>query len=259
MLPDEIANEYSDLSIPLASPPPAVFLPLRSRSAKSFLKGLNKDSGTGPDLIPAFVLKQCADSLAIPISRLARRILDSGEWPDCWRSHWILPLHKRGPLSDYDCYRGIQLTAQLSKVLERFLAPLFVPHLERVGAFGRNQFAYRQGRGSRDAILYVTLRWLQSFSSGRRVALYCSDVSGAFDHVDKDRLLAKLRGFGCDPRVYAIISSWLEERTARVVVQGHESKVIYMCHMVYQGTVWGLVLWTSFFFRRVYGNPRRRV
>ena len=223
------------------------FLSLRTRSAKSYLKQLREDSGTGPDLTPAIVLKRCANSLALPVAKLARRIIDTGEWPRCWREHWILPLHKRGALSDCDRYRGIQLTAQLSKVVERFLAPHFAPRLDRLGAFGSHQFAYCHGRGARDAIFYVVLRWLCSFSVGRRIALYCSDVSGAFDRVDAARLLSKLRGFGVDARPVAVISSWLESRSARVIVQGHKSKEVFMINMVYQGTVWGPVLWITFF------------
>eukprot|EP00959_Pyramimonas_sp_CCMP1952_P418212 8761676-Pyramimonas_sp.AAC.1 len=88
--------------------------------------------------------------------------------------------------------------------------PFFAPRLECIGAFGSHQFAYCPGRGARDAILYVVLRWLLAFAGGRRVALYCSDVSGAFDRVDASRLMLKLRGFGVDPRLCDIISSWLE-------------------------------------------------
>eukprot|EP00969_Alexandrium_andersonii_P138301 6115714-Alexandrium_andersonii.AAC.1 len=61
--------------------------------------------------------------------------------------------------------------------MERFLAPLFVPRLISLDAFGPSQFAYVPGRGARDAIMIFVLSWLAAFASGRRVALYCADVS----------------------------------------------------------------------------------
>eukprot|EP00969_Alexandrium_andersonii_P242777 10724344-Alexandrium_andersonii.AAC.1 len=61
--------------------------------------------------------------------------------------------------------------------MERFLAPLFISRLISLDAFGPSQFAYVSGRGTRDAIVIFVLSWLTAFASGRRVALYCADVS----------------------------------------------------------------------------------
>ena len=240
-------NIFSDLSEVLAPPSPHAFLRLRTRAAKHILSDLFADSGTGPDLVPARVLKMCAAELALPVCLLARKIVEQSRWPECWCEHWICPLHKKRTVVDPDNYRGIQLTAQLSKAVERFVGELFVPRLEQVGAFGPFQFAYRKGHGARDAILYFTLSWLSSFALGFRIALYCSDVSGAFDHVDASRLTAKLQSFSLPPPLVSLISSWLRQRSACVVVSGQKSSPITMNDMVYQGTVWGPPLWNTYF------------
>eukprot|EP00969_Alexandrium_andersonii_P290159 12824829-Alexandrium_andersonii.AAC.1 len=65
--------------------------------------------------------------------------------------------------------------------MERLLAPRFIPRLLTLNAFGPAQFAYIPGRGARDAIVLFLATWLAAFAAGRRVALYCSDVAGAFD------------------------------------------------------------------------------
>ena len=84
-------------------------------------------------------------------------------------------------------------------------------------------------------------------SRGRVIALYCSDVSGAFHKVSRDRLLAKLRAAKVHPQVFNVLKSWLRLRTASVAVQGSLSDPVDMEHMVYQGTVWGPPLWNTFF------------
>ena len=91
------------------------FLLVRTRHAKSLLRSLQESSGTGPDLLPTRILKNCANSLALPVALLARAILRAGSWPRLWCTHWICPLFKKRSLSDPLNYRGIQLTAQLSK------------------------------------------------------------------------------------------------------------------------------------------------
>ena len=110
-------------------------------------------------------------------------ILSSGEWPQLWRQHWVAPLHKKKSVYQPDNYRGIHLTAQLSKVVERLLKTLYSPYLSDISAFGPNQFAYTVGRGARDALALLMITWVQALGIGQKVAVYCSDVSGASDRV----------------------------------------------------------------------------
>ena len=131
------------------------------------LASLDVDSSTGPDLLPTRILKLCAPALALPVSWLARRILTTGRWPETWCRHWSLPLFKKGSPTSPGNYRGIHLTAQISKVCERVLAPLFIPHLEASLSFGVRQFAYSKGKGCRDALLLMTTAWPSYLSMGQ--------------------------------------------------------------------------------------------
>eukprot|EP00959_Pyramimonas_sp_CCMP1952_P013198 278612-Pyramimonas_sp.AAC.1 len=89
-----------------------------TRSARAAPPPLRRDSGAGPDLLPAGVLKQCSTSLAAPVADLARLILRTGQLPLPRREHWAHPLHKNPAATCPDNCRGIQETAQLSKVVE---------------------------------------------------------------------------------------------------------------------------------------------
>ena len=115
-------------------------------------------------------------------------------------------------------------------------------------AYGENQFAYSPGRGARDALLFLVLTWLLLMVNGRKIALYCSDVSGVFDKVDADRLIFKLCCLGINSLLLFVFSSWLRYRTAKeVLVGGTVSQDISMSNMVYQGTVWGPAFWNCFY------------
>ena len=61
-------------------------------------------------------------------------------------------LFKRKLVSDPQNYRAINLTTQVSKVVERVLCPWIAQRLERF-AFGDAQFAYGKKCGARDAAL----------------------------------------------------------------------------------------------------------
>ena len=208
---------------------------------------LRQDSGTGPDLLPARILKNCAASLAKPVLLLTLCILSSGVWPELWLQHWVAPLYKKKSVFQPGNYRGIHLTAQLSKVVERLLKLLYFPHLMSSLAFGPRQFAYTTGRGARDALALLVLTWIFAIAAGRKVAVYCSDVSGAFDRVSFQRMVAKLKRKGLHPDIVAVLASWLRQRYAHVVVGGSVSDRMTLSNMVYQGTVTGAILWNLFF------------
>ena len=114
-------------------------------AACKVLTSLDCDSATGPDLLPTRVLVECASSLALPVYLLALQILQHGAWPRSWGVHWIAPIFKKKNVWDPNNYRGVHLTAQLAKVMERLLQPLFAPVLMSEISIGPNQFVTAVG------------------------------------------------------------------------------------------------------------------
>jgi hypothetical protein len=114
-------------------------------------------------------------------------------------------------------------------------------------SFGHNQFAYTPGRGARDALAVLVLTWARALAATHKVAVYCSDVSGAFDRVRGERIIAKLKTNKLHPDIISALSSWLRQRTSRIVVGGAQSDAMLLRDMVFQGTVLGPDLWNLFF------------
>lgn len=131
--------------------------------------------------------------------------------------------------------------------MERFLGVHFLLHLTFSDSFGTNQFAYRCFHGVRDAILFVLLTWLVVFAKGKKVGVYCSDVSSAFDQMSTFNLLAKLRRPIIHNKIVDVNADWLVGRRGEVIVQGSSSDCFPVSNMNYQGTIWGPPLWNLFF------------
>ena len=245
-LPEKSTNHYTELRREPREPQQG-FLRLRVRTVLKVLRGLDEHSGTGPDRVPARILKRCAAELALPVTLLARKLLAEGRWPQCWRTHWIHAIHKRKSRADARNYRGVHLTAQLSKVVERAVGTVFIPWAESNDLYGPNQYAYSKGKSYKDTLAVNVCNWLLKMERGFLVGLYCSDVSGAFDRVEKDRLGQKLRATGLHPLAVAFLESWLEDRLSRVVVGGQHSPEEPLTDSVFQGTVFGSPLWNIFY------------
>ena len=246
VLPTIEENEYTELGPPCTAQMPS-FLRLRTRTVKKILRELDEFSGTGPDLLPARILRKCAAELTLPVTLLTRLLLREGCWPDCWRTHWVQSIHKRASKAEAKNYRGVHLTPQLSKVVERAVASLLVPWLESQGSFGPHQYAYSKGKGYKDVLTINVCSWILALERGELLGIYCSDVSGAFDRVPHCRLGDKLERQGLHPGMLSFLRSWLQDRVQEVVVGGRSAGAEALRDSVFQGTVLGPPLWNVFY------------
>ena len=87
----------------------------------------------------------------------------------------------------------------------------YLPTMMASNGFRYRQFAYTPKRGYKDALALCVNKWIAALSERKRVALYCSDVAGAFDRVSNELLMHALRSKGLP-----VDNSWL--CTALVVI-----------------------------------------
>ena len=222
------------------------WIPIRARSARRLLLALRLDQATGPDGIGAFFLREVAKIIDVPLAILCRRILYEGEWPECWRLHAIIPIFKRGSHFDPNQYRGIHLTAVLSKTIERMIGETLVPFLEQ-RSFGHCQWAFRKRCSARDLVTVCIFECVRLICKGRKVGLYLSDISGAFDKVSRCLLMGKLSETGLPDSFLQFLNSYLMPREGKVTVEDAVSEAFTLADMVFQGTVLGPPLWNTFF------------
>ena len=115
------------------------------------------------------------------------------------------------------------------------------------GRLGNKQWAFTPGLSSRDLVTALVMSSILAFATGKKIAAYLGDISGAFDKVFSPYLLAKLHAFGVGSLFLNFFSSYLQPRRAQVVVEGVCSDPFEILDTVFQGTVLGPPLWNVFF------------
>ena len=91
------------------------------------LKNLNQNKATGPDELPARVLKETAEQIAPIITHIFQQSYNTGKLPNDWLQALVTPIHKKSLKSDPANYRPISLTCILCKVMEHItVKPLIV-------------------------------------------------------------------------------------------------------------------------------------
>ena len=123
---------------------------------KSFLKKVKRTKATGLDDLPAGMLKDCADYIAVPLRYIVNLSLNTGTVPSAWKEAKIVPIYKSGTSSSVENYRPISVLPILSKLLEKAVHTQLSNFLERNNLLNDSQFGYRQNRSTDLAAALLT-------------------------------------------------------------------------------------------------------
>ena len=83
------------------------------------LKDINPSKAAGPDGIHGMVLKNCAPSLAKPLTIMFNISFVTGIIPDDWKLASVVPIHKKDEKGSVRNYRPISLTSLIMKIFEK--------------------------------------------------------------------------------------------------------------------------------------------
>ena len=86
--------------------------------------------------------------------------------------------------------------------------------------FSCSQHAYRQGHSTSIALAQLTDDWLSQIDSKNMVDTVMIDFSAAFDVVDHDIMISKLRTYGFNTMALAWMLSYLSGGSQRVCFNG---------------------------------------
>lgn len=139
-----------------------------------------------------------ASPMARTVFRLLERAFETGTLPRTWNTSVIVPVPKRGDMTDCSNYRGISLINTLAKVLATVVAARVADIGERHGLLAREQAGFRRREESvaQAACLVETLQ--RRANAGLQTVVCFLDFEKAYDRVPHAGLLHKLRqrGFG---------------------------------------------------------------
>ena len=97
---------------------------------RKLLQKTNPRKATGPDSIPAHILKDCASELAPILTIIFNKSLQEGKVPKDWRHANVTAIYKKGTRHDAANYRLVSLTSLCCKLLEHVIVSKTVNHLE---------------------------------------------------------------------------------------------------------------------------------
>ncbi len=206
------------------------------------MKSINVSKATGPDGIGNKLLRECADSLAIPLTDLFNKSMSDGIFPDTWKLSHISPVYKKAFRYLKENYRPVSLLSCMSKVMERIVYNALYSFLKKFGLLTERNSGFKERDSTVNQLIHLCNRIYKGLDDSKDICLVFLDVSKAFDKVYHPALLQKLKTMGVSGNLLTWISSYLSDRKQKVVINGVKSDPKSINASVPQGSILGPLL-----------------
>ena len=155
---------------------------------------------------------------------LWRASLDAGKLPKVTKTSVVTPVFKKGDRSKAENYRPISLISHLGKIFERIVTKAISSYMKDANLYNSRQHGFQSGRSCLSQLLQHHQAILEALQNHDAVDVVYLDFAKAFDKVDFNVLLRKLKAIGICGKVLRWISDFLVGRKQMVKVSGQLSK-----------------------------------
>ena len=213
---------------------------------KKFLSSLNVNKSTGLDNIGPKILKLSADVITPSILYIVNKSISISQFPDLWKEAKVKPLFKSGSKDDINNYRPISILPTVSKLIEKWVEMQFSQYLNEFNLLHKSQSGFRPRHSTESALILMVDSWLKAINEGKIVGCVLVDFRKAFDLVDHEILLRKLKCYKCNDSCLSWFESYLCHRKQRVSLNNNLSSTSEVIHGVPQGSILGPLLFLIF-------------
>ena len=212
------------------------FSPVNAEDLIKAMSKLKSSQGFGMDNISSFFLKKSMPILANGLCQIFNMSLSTGQFPDSWKVARVAPIYKDGSSSENSNYRPISVLPVVSRLFEKLIYDQLYTYLSNNHLLFTEQSGFRLFHSVLTSLLKCTNDWYLNLDKGQYTSVTFIHLKKAFDTVDHQILLQKLRVYGLAGKEINWFQSYLDNCKQCCKVNGHMSKLDNINFEVPQGS-----------------------
>ena len=221
--------------------------PVTPDQIEKIISSLKNSKASGVDMVDTYILKLIKSDIVPAVCHIVNLSIQTNRFPTKWKIAKVIPLYKgKGCKFDPKSYRPVAILPILSKILERAMFTQVLSNMDSNKFFNPSHHAYRSFHSTTTAMLQMYDTWLDAVEDGNLAGVCMVDMSAAFDVVDTEILLEKLKLYGFDQNTIQWTWSYLTHRSQGVYIEGAMSRLLPLEAGVPQGSILGPIYYTIF-------------
>ena len=192
------------------------FSKVTEQSVKNEILKVNTKNSSTSGSISATILKQSVETYLPSLTNAMNVAITECEFPDKLKKSEVIPLYKKQDPLKKENHHPISFLPHVSKVFEHILYTQINNHMQN--KLSKYVTGFRKSHGTQHSLLIMFDKWKNVLDKGEYVCVLFMDLSKAFDTINHDLLLAKLRAYGFSNNALNLMCSYLKNRKQRTQI-----------------------------------------
>ena len=207
-----------------------------------YINKLKPSHSCGHDNISSNVLKIIAIEVSPCLTLIINQVLSTGQFPKNLKTAKVISIHKTGEITLMKNYRPISILLVVSKIIENVMHTQLMDYFTLNKLFTSQQYGYRANRTTELAALELIDRNIDNMNRNLTPVNVYIDLSKAFDCLDHNILLSKLKFYGLSDDDIRLLKTYLSDREQYVQLGNIKSQLHGISRGIPQGSVMGPLL-----------------
>ena len=147
----------------------------------------------GSDFIDSYSIKLSGPLIEDALLHIINLSITSGVFATSWKTQLVLPLHKKNDKLEGSNYRPVSHIIELGKLVECVIHRQVYEHFVKYELFHSNHHGFIGNHSTATALIQLQDLWLSAAEEKMMTAALLLDLSAAFDIVDHEIFIDKLR------------------------------------------------------------------